>query len=134
MKSLLKVAALSLVALANSLAETPQEGLAKITEYYKTSNFQQLITERYSEIHKAKTDEEVAKIVAMFEKRLADPKRLEKTVAQFEMIAGYDVTIEEDKSPQPTETGKVAKFNKPGAEGRAFKLYEMKNGLWGFHL
>ncbi|QQL46172.1 hypothetical protein [Sulfuriroseicoccus oceanibius] len=134
MKSFLKIAALSLLALASSLAETPQEGLAKITEYYKNSNFKQLITERYSEIHKAKTDEEVAKFVAKFEKRFADPKRLEKVVAQFEMIAGYEVTIEEDETPQPTETGKVAKFTKPGEEGRSFKLYEMKNGLWGFHL
>ena len=91
MKSLAKIAFLSLLTLVAAFAETPQEGLAKITEYYKTSNFKQLVTERYSEIHKAKTDEEVAKVIAMFEKRFADPKKLEKVVAQLEQVAGLEV-------------------------------------------
>ncbi len=134
-KTALKIAtALTLFCSAILHAETPNEGAAVIRDLIKEKKYEVLFPSRYSEWHKTEKeglgkDEAVAKLSKMFE------KRHEAFVSIYDQLAAAEFTISERENPQEGETGKVASTTiKLGSREVPFKLYEMKDGTWGFHL
>lgn len=132
MKKLITLLGLLLTMAAQ--AETPQEAAQVIHDLIKSENYSKLFTTRYSEWHKVETDgitpeKAVEKLSGMFK------KQREPLLAIYSQLAAADFTIETRDNPQISETGKVATATvKLGERDIPFKLYEMKSGLWGFHL
>ena len=115
-------------------AETPKEGLIAITNFYKSKNMESLVKERYTEIHKAESIEDVQKIIDYLNKDISKEEKLKKYIEFFEALQKVEPEIytKDSKYVQETETGEVAKFKLES--GRTYRLYEMKDGRWGFHL
>ena len=111
--------------------ESPTEGLQAIINLYKSKDFDTLLRERYAEIHKAKTDDEIEKLVKMFSAKFSNEKRLNKTISIYEKILLITPIIATNENPQITESDKIAQFP---MEDSSYKLYLLKTGKWGFHL
>ena len=115
-------------------SETPNEAATAIRDLIKEKKYDVLFSERYSEWYKVKEegigkDEAVAKLSGMLE------KQYDVVVSIYDQLATSDFTISEKENPQEGETGKVAStVIKVGTREVPFKLYEMKDGTWGFHL
>lgn len=129
------IVVLTLICSASAIhAETPNEGAAAIRDLIKEKKYDVLFPTRYSEWYKTEKegigkDEAVAKLSKMFE------KRHDVFVSIYDQLASAEFTISEKENPQKGETGKVAStVIKVGTREVPFKLYEMKNGTWGFHL
>jgi hypothetical protein len=53
----------------------------------------------------------------------------------YTQLAEAEFELSEREKPQVSETGETATATvKMGEKERPFKLYKMKNGLWGFHM
>ena len=115
-------------------AETPNEGSSAIHQLLKEKQYDVLFPTRYTEWHKTQAEgmakqEAVAKLSKMFE------KRHDVFLSIYKQLMEAEFTITEQDTPQPGETGKVATAQiQIGSNEIPFKLYEMKNGTWGFHL
>lgn len=115
-------------------SETPNEAAAAIRDLIKEKEYDILFPERYSEWYKTKEegigkDEAVAKLSGMLE------KRHELIVSIYDQLVTADFTVTEEGNPQESETGKVAStVIEVSTREVPFKLYEMKDGTWGFHL
>jgi|GEM_PF-4574022 len=136
MKQLIKktLIVFSLLASAILYGETPNEGAAVIRDLIKEKKYDVLFPSRYSEWHKTEKegvgqDEAIRRLSVMFE------KKHEVLLSIYEQLAESEFTISEYEYPQVTETGKVASaMVQFGSKAVPFKLYEMKDGTWGFHL
>jgi hypothetical protein len=126
--------ALTFFSIACTKGETPNEGAAVIRDLIKEKNYEALFPARYSEWHKTEKEgmeesEAISKLSDMFE------KRHEVYVSIFEQLTEAEFTISQSESPQISETGKVAStVIEVNSREVPFKLYEMTNGIWGFHL
>ena len=116
-------------------AETPKEAAKALKALYEAKDFEKLVKERYTELHKAKNDKDVQKIIDMISGQFSNEKNLKMILTIYDQLINTEPTIEEKANPQKSESGKVAVFKvKFGDKELPFKLYEMKNGKWGFHL
>ena len=111
--------------------ETPVQGMKAIIELYKTKNFDTLIRERYAEIHKAKSEDDISKLVTRFSERFSNEKKLKQVIQIYEMALQSKPVIKTNENPQITETDKIANF---AIGEKSIKLYLLKSGKWGFHL
>lgn len=119
----------------SSFAETPKEAAKALRALYESKNFDKLVKERYTELHKAKSDKDVQKIIDMISGQFSNDKNLKMILGIYDQILNTEPTIKENSQPQKSESGKVAIFKvKFGDREIPFKLYQMKNGKWGFHL
>ncbi|MCP4352675.1 MAG: hypothetical protein GY795_45045 [Desulfobacterales bacterium] len=115
-------------------AETPQEGATAILKLLKGRNYSDLFQQRYSEWHKVeargiKPEEAVKKLSAMWE------KNYDMLVKLFEQLAKAEFELTKREKPQKTETGDIATATVTIGEKKIpYRLYKMKNGLWGFHI
>ena len=115
-------------------AETAIEGLKEIKALYEAKNFEKLIKERYSEIHKAKDDAEVEKIIGFMKKRFGNEKNLNMVLKIYEGAEKVEPVIMKNPSPNESEDENMAVFKiKFHGKELPFNLYQMKNGKWGFH-
>lgn len=114
--------------------ETPQDGAAAISDLLLKRDYSTLFQERYSEWHKVKTEGiepgvAIEKLSAMFE------KQHDMQVSVFKQLASAEFTLSKSEMPQMTETGDVAAATvSVNGKDITYRLYRMKNGLWGFHL
>lgn len=114
--------------------ETPQDGAAAISDLLQKRDYSTLFQERYSEWHKVEAEgvePEVAikKLSAMWE------KQHDMLASVFKQLASAEFALSKSEMPQKTETGDVATANvSVNGKDIAYRLYRMKNGLWGFHL
>ena len=116
-------------------AETPKEAAKALKALYETKNFEKLVKERYTELHKAKTDKDVQKVIDMISGQFSKEKNLKMILSIYDQLINVEPTVEDNPKPQQGESGKVAVFKvKFGDKEIPFKLYQMKNGKWGFHL
>ena len=114
-------------------AETPNEASKAILELIKKKDYESIVRKRYSEIHKAKTEEEVKRVIDMLSKRWGKDNQI--VISIFEQLSTAKFTTSKNNNPQKTETGRIATASfKLGDKTIPYKLYEMKNGLWGFHM
>ena len=119
----------------NLFAETPKEGAAAIKKLFESKNFETLVKERYTELFKAKSDDEVQKLIDMISKRFGNEKNLKMILSIYDEVLKVEPVVEDDPSPLESENGKMATFLiKFHGKEIPFKLYQMKNEKWGFHL
>lgn len=111
--------------------ETPYQAIKEIMNLYKTKDFETLVKDRYAELHKAKSDTEVQKVIQMFSKKFSGDKILNRILAIYEITLAITPEIVENPNPQITETNKMAIFKMEKGE---MKLYLLKTGKWGFHI
>ncbi len=131
-KQLITLLCFTVAAIAH--AETPQEAAQVIHGLIKAENYTELFTTRYSEWHKVESEGIApAKAVEMLSGGLK--KRRETMLSIYRQLSEANFTISTSETPQVSETGQVATAKvKIGEREGPFKIYEMKNGLWGFHL
>ena len=93
-----------------------------------------MVRERYTEIHKAKTEPEIKEIIKMQADFMVDEQTYNNVISFFEEIKDLDpiLSIGDPQYVQPTETGERAKFK--AKSGRTYRLFKMKSGRWGFHM
>jgi hypothetical protein len=116
--------------------ETPAEGAAAILALLKDEDYTTLVRERYSEWERALSMPEADSPEQMTEEiasRLA--RHRDRMIDIYEQLAEADFTVQENESPQPGESDRmaVASFTYDGRELEA-RLYLMEDGHWGFHL
>ncbi len=115
-------------------SETPQEGATAIGDLLKKRDYSTLFQQRYSEWHKveaqgANPEVAIKKLSAAWE------KNHDMLVKLFEQLTTAEYTLSKNDMPQKTETGDVATANVSLGEKKIpYRLYKMKNGLWGFHM
>jgi hypothetical protein len=125
---------LSLFTVLSVHAETPKEGATAICELIKAENYTELFPSRYSEWYKIE-NEGIAPEQAIAQLSRGYQKQHEMILDVYSQLADAKFEISERENPQKSETGKVATATVTiGDKQRPFKLYEMKNGLWGFHM
>ena len=112
--------------------EKPAQALDVLITLYEKKDFDTLVRERYTEIHKAKSDTEIKKLIEKYKKRYADADKLKQVVDFYKSAKKVKAIIGKAEIPQKTETGRVARFTLKS--GPTLTLYEMKSGTWGFHL
>ena len=114
--------------------ETPQGAAAAISDLLSNRDYSTLFQERYSEWHKVEAEgveAEVAitRLSAMWE------KQHDMLASVFKQLASAEFALSKSEMPQKTETGDVATANvSVNGKDITYRLYRMKNGLWGFHL
>jgi len=114
-------------------AETAQEASKAILELLKNEDYNTLFKTRYCELHKAekegKVDEAIKTLTGYWKK---DHKTI---VGLFEQLSTGEFLISKNEHAQISETGRKATC-KVTLEGKtiSYSLYEMKTGLWGFHM
>ena len=111
--------------------ESPIEGVQAIIQLYKDRNFDQLVRDRYTEIHKAESDKDITKLIDKLSRRFASDEALSEVVGIYEKALTTEPRIVSNPYPQPTEQDAMAEF--PITPG-PLRLYLMKSGKWGFHL
>ena len=111
--------------------ETPEEGLQIILELYQARNFETLVLERYAELYKANSENEIASVIAFFERRFSNEEKLNEVTSFFMVALEGSPEISNDYESQISETGEIAIFIVGDV---TFTLYKMKTGLWDFHL
>ena len=114
--------------------ETPHEAVKRIIALYKARDFETLIRERYTEIHKADNEEKVEKLIDVFRKRFSDDVNNKLAVEAYEKALGLEPEIKDSDIRQKGENGKMAVFSPGGFDRGTMRLYQMENGKWGFHL
>ena len=115
-------------------AETPQEGAKAICELVKAQNYSELFTTRYSEWYKVE-NEGIPADKAIAQLSRGYKKQHEMILSVYTQLAEAEFELSERAKPQVSETGEIATATvKLGEKERPFKLYKMKNGLWGFHM
>ena len=118
----------------DAIAETPQEGASKILEYLEGKNYSDIFQHRYTEWYKAeaagmKTKTAIDKLSTRWEKNHGVMVNLYKQLSKAEF------KFSKNQNPQKTETGDVATAKVTiGGKEVPYRLYKMKNGLWGFHM
>ena len=114
--------------------ESPQEALLEIKKLYETKNFTKLVKDRYSEIFKADSPDEVNKVIDMLTKRFAKEKNLRITLSFLNAAVKVEPKVQFNPSPNENEDEHMAVFQ-VSMHGNEidYKLYKMKNGKWGFH-
>ena len=118
------------LASCGSKPETVEDGINAIIKLYKTGDFKKLVNERYAEIHKAKSEKEVNKIIEMYTKRFKNVKYLNQAIGAYTKALLIKPIMTTNENSQISETGQVATFK--GDKFR-IKLYMLKSGKWGFH-
>lgn len=115
-------------------AETPQEGATAILKMLKARNYSDLFQQRYSEWHKVEA-EGVKPEVAIKKLSTIWEKNYDMLVKLFEKLSNAQFKITKNDNPQKTETGDIATSTVTIGEKKIpYRLYKMKNGLWGFHM
>lgn len=131
----MKTVLLMIMFISSSIfAETPKEGIAEILNLYKTKDVEKLVKERYTELHKAKTEKEVKQVIDMLKGLVSDEKTLKRLtdfLSELQLVEPV-LSKQDPKYIQETETGDIAKFK--AKSGRSYRLFKMKSGKWGFHL
>jgi len=114
--------------------ETPKQGAITILKMLKERNYTDLFHQRYSEWYKVELEGmDPDKALKMLSSRWE--RNYDTMINLFEQLADSDYTISKTESPQKTETGDVATATVSiGGRKIPYRLYKMKNGLWGFHL
>ena len=113
-------------------AETPQDAAKAILKLVEAKDYDKLFKTRYCELHKAKPEEvkEVIKVLSGYW-----DKDHSKIVDTFKQLTTAKFEVSDHKYAQVTETGKKATAPvKMNDKERKYVLYEMKTGLWGFHM
>lgn len=132
MKKLMVAFLFSLFAMSVQ-AETPQQASQAILKLLKANDFETLFRTRYTELHKAKTPEEEKKVIEVLSGYWK--KDIKMIVSVFEQLSGAEFKISKHEHAQKTETGRKAEAPvKIGDKEGKYQLYEMKSGLWGFHM
>ena len=115
-------------------AETPNEAATAIHDLIQNKNYEVLFPKRYTEWHKVEKEgvppeKAIARLSGMFE------KQHEILLSVYAQLKEAEFTLSETEIVQPTETGKMASATVT-VRGKEipFRLYEMKDGTWGFHL
>jgi hypothetical protein len=115
-------------------AETPKEGAKAIGELIQAQNYSELFTTRYSEWYKVE-NEGIAPDKAIAQLSRGYKKQHEMILSIYSQLADAEFELSQRENPQASETGEIATATvKMGEKERPFKLYKMKNGLWGFHM
>ena len=133
MKRILSLILLTLTAVVAN-AETPQEAAKAIHDLIQAENYAELFPTRYSEWHKVEAEgvapeKAIERLSAMFK------KQREPMLSIYSQLAEAEFELSTKEKPQVSETGNIATATvKFGEREIPFKLYEMKSGLWGFHL
>lgn len=115
-------------------AETPKEGAVTMLKLLKERNYNDLFQQRYAEWYKVEaegkeTAEAIKKLSSMWE------RNYDMMVKLFEQLASAEYDISTTDNPLQSETGDVATATVSiGGKSVTYRLYKMKNGLWGFHL
>lgn len=127
------IAAFSLILAISLQAETPQQASQVILKLVKENNYDELFRTRFCELHKAKDAEETREVIEVLSGYWKEDQS--KIINTFEQLTTAEFVISEHKYAQKTETGKkaTAPVNLDGKEGK-YVLYELKTGLWGFHM
>jgi hypothetical protein len=116
------------------VAETPQEGAMAILKLLEERDYDSLFKKRYSEWYKVEAEgknpeEAIQKLSSIWE------RNHDKMVNLFEQLAHAEYELSRIGSPLITETGAVATGIISLEEKKVpYLLYEMKSGLWGFHM
>ncbi len=136
----MKISALSLLSLvliffSSALsAETPNKAASEIHSLLASKDYDTLFKTRYSEWYKAKKEnmkEEDA--IKMLSQRFE--KQHSILLSVYEQLKTAKFTISERENPQQSENGKVAQaMVTVNSKKLPFKLYQMKDDKWGFHL
>ena len=114
--------------------ETPKEALQAIIKLYEGKNFEKLIKERYSEIHKADTPEKLKKFIEMFSKRYSNAKNLRIKLSFLKEGLKVEPEVFKNIDPNESEAEEMAHFPiKIHDREVEYILYKMKSGKWGFH-
>ncbi len=114
--------------------ETPKDGAAAISDLLQKRNYSTLFQERYSEWYKVEA-EGVEPEVAITKLSALCEKQYDMLVRVFDQLASAEFTLSRNEMPQKTETADVATaIVSVNGEDIPYRLYRMKNGLWGFHL
>ena len=111
--------------------ETPGEALQIIITLYETRDFDTLIQERYAELYKAESQDEVKQLIDRFAKTFEDEDLLQEVIALYTQALSVPPEIQTNPAPQLTETATMAIYN---IGETTLKLYLLKTGKWGFHL
>ncbi|MDH5525479.1 MAG: hypothetical protein OEY01_16035 [Desulfobulbaceae bacterium] len=137
MKKLIPLIVLTLLFLigfaVTAQAETPREASKAILELLTAQNYEKLFRTRYCELYKAKSEGEVSKAIKILSAYWE--KDHETMINLFEQLSNGDFLISKHEYAQVTETGQKATCQVTlGQKNIPYTLYEMKNGLWGFHM
>lgn len=117
-----------------STAETPNEAASEIHALLASKSYETLFKTRYSEWYKVEKesmeeDEAVKKLSQVFEQQHS------LLLSVYEQLKNAEYTISKNDNPQPSENGRVAQATITlQSKALPFKLYQMKNDKWGFHL
>lgn len=115
-------------------AETPQEGAAVILNLLEGRNYSDLFQQRYSDWYKVEAEgvepEAAIKKLSGFME-----KNYDTLIILFENLAHTEFEISTREKSRETEAGDVATAT-IAIDGKEipYRLYKMKNGLWGFDM
>jgi hypothetical protein len=114
-------------------AETPQAAARAIHQLIQAENYAELFPTRYSEWYKFEQqgiarDQAIAQLARGFQAQRA------LILSVYSQLAKAEFELRQRDNPQISENGKIATASvKLGDKEMPFTLYQMKNGLWGFH-
>lgn len=114
--------------------ESPKAALQAIIKLYESKDFEKLIKERYSEIHKADTAEKLKAFIEKFTKRFSSEKNLRIKISFLKEGLKVEPKIFKNIAPNENEDEEMAHFPiKIHDREVEYILYKMKSGKWGFH-
>ena len=133
-KIIVFVCVLFVMGAVDAFAESPQEASSTILKLLKDKNYSDLFQQRFTEWYKAEaegieTQTAIKKLTPRWEKNHGIMVNL------FEQLSQSEFTLTKDEKYLKTETGDVATA-KVTIQGKEipYRLYKMKNGLWGFRM
>ncbi len=84
--------------------ETPEEALETIIELYQSRDFDTLIQERYAELHKAKSQEQIDSLINKFIQTFEDDNKLKQVIHIYEQASLVTPVFQTNPLPQESET------------------------------
>jgi hypothetical protein len=114
-------------------AETPQAAARAIHQLIQAENYAELFPTRYSEWYKFE-QQDIARDQAIAQLARGFQAQRELILSVYSQLAKAEFELRQRDNPQISENGKIATASvKLGDKEMPFTLYQMKNGLWGFH-
>lgn len=114
-------------------AETPQAAARAIHQLIQAENYVELFPARYTEWYKFEQqgiaqDQAIAQLARGFQGQRA------LILSVYSQLAKAEFKLSQRDNPQISENGKIATASVRLRDKEIpFTLYQMKNGLWGFH-
>lgn len=123
----------ALLAALFARAETPQAGAQAIHALILAENYVELFTTRYSEWYKVEQqgmdpDRAIAQLTRGYQ------AQRELLLSVYAQLSEAQFALSQSAHPQTSENGSIATATvQLGDRHIPIKLYQMQNGLWGFH-